>query len=149
MEWIDTFSDFLTPAIAIIATYIAIQQYRTNKTKLKLALFDKRFQVWQGVKDYLDSAIRDFDVSTEDIFKFKHQTRDAFFLFGNEVELYITKLISNGAELRKLNKDYEKLRRQGEKSEEVNERTHVLVTWFTGQFEDSKWVFRKYLRINR
>jgi hypothetical protein len=45
---ISVFTPLLTPLIALIASYIAIQQWRTNKEKLRLDLYDKRFAVYEN-----------------------------------------------------------------------------------------------------
>ena len=43
-------SALLTPTIAIITTYIAYEQWRTNRNKLKLDLFDRRFAVYDAMR---------------------------------------------------------------------------------------------------
>ena len=42
-DWIDIFSAFLTPFVALITVYIAYQQWQTNERKRKQDLFDIRY----------------------------------------------------------------------------------------------------------
>jgi len=35
--------------IALVTTYIAVQQYRTNRLRFRLEMFEKRYAVYQGV----------------------------------------------------------------------------------------------------
>jgi hypothetical protein len=42
----------LTPVIAIVAIYIAWQQWQTNVQKLNLARYDRRLRVYEEVKKY-------------------------------------------------------------------------------------------------
>ncbi len=43
-DYVDVLSALLTPFIAIITTYIAYQNYRNAKLKLRHELYDKRLQ---------------------------------------------------------------------------------------------------------
>jgi len=56
---IQLLSALLTPVIALVTTYIAIQQYRTSRLKFKLELFEKRYDIYQGVKKFILSAVRE------------------------------------------------------------------------------------------
>lgn len=58
-------SSCLTPLIAIITAYIAYQQYNTNRQKLKLDLYDKRFKVFLGLQSLLIHILQTADVSDE------------------------------------------------------------------------------------
>jgi endonuclease V-like protein UPF0215 family len=49
----------LTPVIAIVATYIAWQQWKTNALKLHLDRYDRRLKIYQEVKKILSIIIRD------------------------------------------------------------------------------------------
>ena len=77
----------LTPAIAVTAVYIAYQQFRANKQKLKLDLFDRRYRIFEEVRTVLGlmytSGMKDVD-----LLKFVTETADAEFLFGPEIKEY-------------------------------------------------------------
>jgi hypothetical protein len=59
MRLIQIFAALLTPLVALVTTYIAVQQYRANKLKIKLDLFEKRYAVYDGAKQFILLAVRD------------------------------------------------------------------------------------------
>lgn len=77
---IQLLSALLTPVIAVVTTYIAIQQYRTSRLKFKLELFEKRYAIYQGVKKFILSAVREANLSNDDFFKLNEETQDVFSL---------------------------------------------------------------------
>ena len=64
-QWIEISKGLLTPAIGLVAIYIAWQQWNTNRNKLKLDLFEKRFSVFQSTRTFLSSVLRDGLVSRD------------------------------------------------------------------------------------
>jgi hypothetical protein len=88
----------LTPAIAIITTYIAVQQWKTNRNKLKLDLYDRRFKVFERIRDILAMM---FTVVSDDkrLFELLGGTREAEFLFGAEIKGYIEEVYRRASAL--------------------------------------------------
>jgi hypothetical protein len=78
----------LTPVVAIIAVYIGWRQWKTSSQKLKLDLFERRFRVFQAVRDILGMM---YTTVSDDkkLFQLLSQTRDAEFLFGSEIKDYV------------------------------------------------------------
>ena len=146
---IQVLSALLTPVIAVVTTYIAIQQYRTSRLKFKLELFEKRYAIYQGVKKFILSAVREANLSNDDFFKLNEETQDAFFLFDERVDKYTDELRSKGARLKYLN---EKLADQslsiGEERSKLAEEDAELNIWFGNQLLESKQVFKKYLCVS-
>jgi hypothetical protein len=149
IQLIQLSSALLTPVIALVTTYIAIQQYRTSRFKFKLELFEKRYAIYQGVKNFILSAVREANLSNDDFFKLNEETQDAFFLFDGRVDKYIDELRSKGSRLRYLNG---RLSDQslpiGEERSKLAEEDAELNTWFGSQLLKSKQVFKKYLRVS-
>jgi hypothetical protein len=147
---IQLLSALLTPVIALVTTYIAIQQYRTSRLKFKLELFEKRYAIYQGVKKFILSAVREANLSNDDFFNLNEETQDAFFLFDERVDKYTDELRSKGARLKYLN---ERLSDQsvsiGEERSKLAEEDAELNTWFGNQLSESKQVFKKYLRVSQ
>jgi hypothetical protein len=150
IQLIQLLSALLTPVIAVVTTYIAVQQYRTSRLKFKLELFEKRYAVYQGVKNFILSAVREANLSNDDFFKLNEETQDAFFLFDERVDKYIDELRSKGSRLRSLN---ERLSDQslpiGEERSKLAEEDAELNTWFGNQLLESKQVFKKHLRVSQ
>ena len=47
----------LTPVIAIVATYIAWQQWKSNQLKLHLDRYDRRLRVYEEVRQILSIIV--------------------------------------------------------------------------------------------
>src|SRR2546423_6552748 len=149
IQLIQLLSALLTPVIAVVTTYIAVQQYRTNRLKFKLELFEKRYAIYQGVKNFILSAVREANLSNDDFFKLNEETQDAFFLFDERVDKYIDELRSKGARLRYLNERLSDQRLPiGEERSKLAEEDAELNTWFGNQLLESKQVLKKYLRVS-
>jgi uncharacterized ubiquitin-like protein YukD len=96
----------LTPVIAIIATYIAWQQWRVNESKLKLDRYDRRLKVYKEIEGFLAVVIQNAKVSTNDIRQLRVGTAEAHFLFGNDISKYIDELVAHGVRLGQANAEY-------------------------------------------
>jgi hypothetical protein len=53
---VQIFGALLTPTIAIITTYIAISQWRINKTRLDLDLYDRRLAIFKAVEEFMSQS---------------------------------------------------------------------------------------------
>jgi hypothetical protein len=138
----------LTPLIAVIATYIAWQQWQGNKLKLKMERYERRLRVYQEVvkmlKKCANGEIREFAV----IIDFGAATAEADFLFGPEIRQYLDEISTRAAKLRSANvqlkgytqPDHEKI---------VNEMG-TQTAWFVEQLVGfvAKNKFGKYLNIS-
>jgi len=49
VTWIYVFNALLTPVIAGVVAYIAYQQHKTNRDRLRLDLYDRRLKVFEGL----------------------------------------------------------------------------------------------------
>jgi hypothetical protein len=137
--------------IAIVATYIAWQQWKTNQRKLVMDRYDRRLRIYEEVRKILSIVMRDAKASTEDLLKFRTSVSEADFLFGPEIMDYIDEIYKRGLKLWRWNQEYRDYRQ--EKSEgydhaKVVDGMHKELTWLTEQFEPAKQKFKKYLDIS-
>ena len=142
-DYPELFSAFLTPIIAIVAAYIAIQQYRVNQRKSKLELFEKRFAVYEGVKDLVDHVIDNVDLTDPALQAFNSKTADCVFLFKDHIPSYVKELRGKALRLRSINR----MGSSHEAREEEGEVEEELLNWFTEQFERAQREFGPYLRF--
>lgn len=136
----------LTPVIAIVATYIAWQQWRTNQQKLNLDRYDRRLRVYEEVRKIIGIVVRDADVSKDDLTRFITSVSEADFLFGSEVTDYINEIHKRGSNLRRWNleyRDYTQEKPEGYDHRKVVDETHKEIVWFSDQFEQAKQKFKK------
>jgi hypothetical protein len=97
--WVQVLQAFLTPLIAVLAIYIAYQQWRVNVRKLRLDLFDRRWAVYQAVIAFIATVCTDFKVKAADIGTLRRATVTADFLFGPEIPTYIDELCDRAIKL--------------------------------------------------
>ena len=64
------FSGFLTPVIAILAVYIAWQQYRINRYKARFDLFDRRYNIFDTLMNLLGHIAQRSDIADEKLNEF-------------------------------------------------------------------------------
>ncbi len=148
---IQVFQAFLTPLIAILAVFIALQQWRTNHLRLKLELYDRRLAVYEEVKKILGIIIREADVSFEDLLKFRSSVTQADFLFGKEVSIYLDEIYKRGLNLRKWKeqyRDYTQEQPEGYDHQKVVDEMHKELEWLTEQFSPAKEKFKRYLKLS-
>ena len=142
----------LTPLIAVVATYIAYQQWQTNKQKLMLERYDRRLKVYEEVRKILSIIIRDANASYDDLLRFRTAVSEADFLFGREIPEYIDEIYKQGINLHSWNSQYRDSNqppREGYDHSKVVDGMHAELTWLTEQFEPAKQKFKKYLDISK
>lgn len=142
----------LTPIIAIVATYIAWQQWQTNRTKLLLDRYDRRLRVYEEVTRILSLIARDAKANTEDLLKFRAAVSEADFLFGSEIPSYIGEIYKRGLNLWRLSQEYRDLTQPqppGYNHQSVVEGMDAELRWLVDQFEPAKHKFKKYLDISQ
>lgn len=96
---VDIAKALLTPIIAIIAVYIAWQQWKTNQQKLNLERYDRRLHVYEEIRKILSIILRDAKANTDDLLKFRTSVSEADFLFGPEISEYIDEIYKHGLSL--------------------------------------------------
>ena len=86
---IELFSAALTPIIAVLATYIAYQQWRTNKTRLDLELYDRRLAVYKAVDAFYGEVAKFGTAKYPSVFELRYSTAEARFLFPLEIDKHL------------------------------------------------------------
>lgn len=92
-------SKLFIPLIALTAVYIAWQQLQANKTKVRLELYDKRFNIYNDVISVLDDILTTSDgVSEENFRRFFKAVNEAEFLLPDrafKILIEVKQLIYN------------------------------------------------------
>ena len=147
---IESLTALLTPVIAVIAVYIAYQQWQTNQQRLKIDLYDRRLSVYKAVTKYLNAGLRTLHPTLEDLSEFHRSTAEADFLFGPDIRKYLDDLYKHGVRLQRWKEEY----RDGnqvwpadyEHQKVVEGKTKESI-WFTEQHEAALRQFKKYLNL--
>ena len=82
---IDILTALLTPTVAILGVYIAIQQYKLAKEKHRIEIYDRRMKVYSATLELIRTANRSANLDEDMYYKFEEKIAEAEFLFGKEV----------------------------------------------------------------
>lgn len=149
---IETFSGLLTPMIAVTTALILYWQFRLEKNRWRLALWDKRYPVFEATRQYLSFIIINANITQEELYKFQRNSKDKEFLFGRDIREYLNELYNKGNDLIYHTRQIEALEKKDNKEEKrlrlIDEQTE-LMAWFLKQVEESKKLFGEYLTIDK
>jgi hypothetical protein len=99
MQWVQAIALII---ISVLGSWIAYKQVKIASAKLNLDLYDRRFAVFQAVREYLVDVVFG-DLSQTSSNKFHLGTADAVFLFDERIALYIEDIGKRIASFRVLN----------------------------------------------
>ena len=87
--------------VAYIVAYIAYQQWRTNHQKYKMALFDRRYKIYDATVEYVISSFEKF--KHEKWKEFHKEVSSARFLFKDKKVLpFMIKVATTGQKIERL-----------------------------------------------
>lgn len=140
--------DALTILIAIIALYVAYQQWRTNRYKVKMDLFEKRIQVYEVIRQSLIDMLKHVDISKTNHEELKKAVRYSKFLFDDTIKDFIQDLDDKYWEITKL---HDKLnRREGnEEWEEISKRKDEIWNSITFSLEHLEEIFSENMKLSK
>ena len=136
---VDFVAALLTPTIAIIAVFIAYQQWALGKAKHRQDLFDRRYEFYQIIRDFITKTCADGKVQPGADIQFNHDTADSVFLFGEDICEYVREIYVNSVALYTL-----EVERNGGK---YSDRHIELKLWFGTQASQLPDKFRKYMGL--
>lgn len=136
--------ELLVPVISIITVYIVYQQWKTNRLKLTLDRYDRRYRIYEEVRFILYKLLN--DPNKNDIPQFARTVSGAIFLFGPEIQQSIDDIIEHGSricELYSIWRDDKQVDYHANTEKQINNESN----WILRQDELVKKQFMKYLRI--
>jgi len=126
----------------LIALYIAWMQWRTNKNRLRLELYDRRYKVYSALQGFLSYVIHVGNIQLSDVVRFNGETAGSEFLFGEEVRGYLRDISAKAFEL------YAVQQQAAAVSGSVQaNRERELKEWFSDKQQDVIAKFDKYLKV--
>jgi len=145
-------SGLLTPLIAVITAYIAWQQHKVNKNRLKNELYDRRAEVYAELDLFLTDFIRQGYTTFERSHKFYFQIARSRFLFKKDIQDYLQKIYKKSLECYNLQlKMYPERGQPGlpvgsERSKVANDQCEII-KWVSNQKINSIEIFKKYFEL--
>lgn len=92
MKCIWILSQLATPIIAVLVAYVAWQQWRVARNKLRLDLFDRRYRVYEATGKFLWAILDPEKFEESKVREFDRGTSDAQFLFKLKVLEYLKQI---------------------------------------------------------
>lgn len=152
-EIIDFFKAFLIPIIALIMVYIAYQQMKANKIKVKFDLYEDREKIYDATMNFISIIITMGKAERKDILDFLQKTYKSKFLLGKKVSTYLDILREKAYELLRLENMFERLAKRKDTTEsefkKISDKTDEIFGWFTKQTQKTEGIFKKYLDITK
>jgi hypothetical protein len=145
--WVDWLSAMLVPTIALFGVFIAWQQWRTNRARLKSELFDRRYAQFKVVTDFIGSIMASGKCLGEEQRKYLVGTRGMRFAFDKRIAEYVDKHIwAPAIDLECLDSELEGLPVGPERAENVRRQRDIKVQ-LHDELEVLEERFAKYLQL--
>ena len=130
----------------LVVAYVAWQQWRTARARLKLDLYERRLKVFEAVMRFFDKIAATGTASYEAINALTAGTIEARFLFKEDIVAYIDKLRTQAIELRHAEGQ---VRGRNTDAPDVfenwSQKYSALRDWYTQQYQDAPEKFSAYL----
>jgi len=132
-----------TAALGAFAAWIAYNQWRTSKEKLRLDLYKQRYQVYQAFTKFLTDATRMNEMSDAPVYY--AEISDAYFLTPDVYE-YALEAREKAGELWRVIRELSRNAPADEtKILRLIDKVDELRKWFLDQVDESRLKFEKYL----
>jgi hypothetical protein len=138
----------LSPVIAVIGGWIAWQQVRINRNKLKLDRFDKRFDIHEAAITFAATIAIRSKIGEDQFQDFLKRTRGTRFLVGKEMQDYIDLLRKNATRVQVIGRSLAKTGISDEDRVKHADELSNLVIWFNDQIEVIPEKFAPFLSVD-
>jgi hypothetical protein len=136
----------MTPVIALLAVYIAWQQWRTNADKVKLDKFDRRFAIYDATRDLIRIIRQQSHATEKQVYDFRMKTRDASFLLDDELGAYLEQFANKAWDILMFESELEQ-ENDSQKRGEIITKQRTLKDWLRTQDQPLRDKFTRYLTL--
>lgn len=135
-------------AVTIFLAYLAYQQMRINKQKLKLDLYNKRFEIYTDTLKFYQELIGE-EISKETHLKFINSKEAALFLFSTDPEIYkiLDELHAKSFKVSGFKKNYKNLVNAPDVMLEANNEMQQALSWTMEKMPILQKRLRKFLSL--
>jgi hypothetical protein len=145
-SYIDILSAALIPVIAIITTYIAIQQFYTNKLRLKHEMYDRRIKIYLELLAILGDLLKNGDAGNDEFNKLYLLSAQFPFIFKVVNIKYIHSIHDNMNSLHTLNTILKDSTDQKERERSAKKKTEIM-EWARKQVRHMEVIFSSDLKL--
>lgn len=146
--WVQAVQALAVPVIAVVGTWVAIQQMVIARAKLQHDLYERRYAVFDAVRTYLAEVMSNGIASQETTRTFVLKTGDAEFLFDDELAAYLKEMREHASTARAIHFVIEPLQPGDRKAAAFSkESEHTM--WLVNQMDGLVGRFRPFLRLEK
>ena len=125
--------------------YIAWRQRHADHLTFKHDLYERRLVFYDVFVEFLKHVSRTKHADMTAIAEFQQKTREAYFLFGEDVADYVEIIRKKAIELDTRQK---KLENSSPQDVQTAEKQNDLIIWFGEQFLAAREKFAKYMKLS-
>ncbi|MEO8313236.1 MAG: hypothetical protein ABI645_00445 [Pseudomonadota bacterium] len=144
--WVSVCTALLTPLIAVVAVGIALEQWRTNRNKLKLDLFDRRHGYYEAARELIASIKTSGAASNASNLEFLQKSRGAQFVVGGNIAMYFEQLYAKALDLNCLAAELVGFGAGPERTTNVGKQSEIK-GWFGSQYAVLDEMFKPLLKL--
>lgn len=151
-QLVNILSALLTPMIAILASYIAWQQYQLQHKSFNGQMYERRYVVFKSFIKLLSHIMREGTADYQVLGEFYANASEADFLFSDVISNKREELYTRGVDLvagreRLYPRDGSPGLPIGEERSKVSQESADHLKWFFGQISETRELFKKEMRI--
>jgi hypothetical protein len=128
----------------VAAFFLACQQFRISRSKLKFDLYEKRLRLFNVVRDFASTVALRGELDSDQLYR---DTIERYFLFDKDVCDYIDQMHERAKELERTDLDLERPNLNEEARQALKAKKVKTKTWFFDQSDNMLKVLSKDLSI--
>ena len=138
----------LSIIISIVLVYVAIQQMITNRNKLKLELYNKRFEVYSSALTF-GQELTSNELSSETHRDFINKKESSYFLFSNNQNIYklLEEMHENSFKIQGFRKSAEQLKYSPDAFLKVQREHEYALVFFNDVMPRLRYEMNNYLQF--
>ncbi len=137
----------ITTTVAILVAIITFGQWLNARNQLKLALFEKRYAVYEKIAAYLAETLQNGRVGVEADVQFLRDTKKAHFLFSADpaIETLISEIYRKSVSLHCLAQELDST--TGDERKTNIKKQSEITKWFKSTLDNLETVFDEYIKL--
>ncbi len=149
MGIVEVSKGLLTPLIALIALYIAYQQYKVNSMRLKHDQDERRIVLFRKINEFMRTIISRGKIDRRQAIEFTNNTVEVDFLFGKDISRFIDELTKMSFRLATIQGFLHAPQPLEEsKRHETLEEEEEILKWVEDNYLGLQEKFKKYFHIS-
>lgn len=152
-DWLEVLNALLTPLIAILAAYIAWQQYKLQHRTFNGQMYERKHTVFKVFMLFLAEVMRKGRVTYQQLGQFYAEASEADFLFSSEIQNMRDELYKRGVDSvttyeRMYPGDGSPGLPVGEERSRAAHQHSEYLKWFFEQIPRTKKLFQNEMKIH-